>query len=139
MFRKFNSWLNEPRPPKPTGFRDYSETGQLGSLAGKWHIRWDCENDDESRGTHYGAITGECFTLIIYAFGDLAMGVLLWLAGLVPHVLKWGTVLIVGTALAAAIALGMLAIGFGLAVDTDTGGLLDFLDKFTRGEFSDAV
>ena len=122
MIARIREWSNSPYE-KPHGWRPYSEAGTLGRQPGAWHTRHDCDGMDETKGHHYGAVFGESLALFLMGLAEVALIIIAWLAGLVPHVLKWGAVTIVGLAIASAIAVAGIAIG----VDMSYQDLINFV------------
>ena len=131
IFSNIKQWLNAPDPGKPKGFRDHQDISFVGRQPGKLHLRYDCEHDTESRGYHIGAAACESVMLMFIGVVEFLFGFLLWFADLVPDILKYGAVLIVGLAIAAAITVAGVSIGAGLALETDVAGLWDLIDKLS--------
>ena len=122
MITKLKEWSNSPYE-KPYGWKDHTDGSFLGRLSGVWHTRQDCNGYPHTNGAHNGALVVETLALIILIVGDFALAIIAWLASMVPHVLQWGAVTIVGLAIASAIAVAGIAIG----VDMSYQDLINFV------------
>ena len=114
MITKLKEWSNSPYE-KPHGWKDNGEGSFVGRLAGAWHTRHDCDGYPHTNGAHNAALFVETFALMILIVGDFTLTIIAWLASMVPHVLQWGAVTIVGLAIASAIAVAGIAIGVDMS------------------------
>ena len=118
MLKYLKKWLTATYAI-PVGYKHHRNHGFIGSLSGSWHIRQDCQamGACESNAKHHGLVIAETYVLMVCAFFESVIRLILWVADLTPHIIKWGVILVVGIALAA-------GIGLGLAVDVDASDII---------------
>lgn len=131
MVSAIKRYLNQP-VEKPEGWKDYPPSSPIGRLSGKWHIRYDYAPEPAWRFVLCSVIETilvMCMLLVL-ALGEFV----LWLGRLVPDLIKWSAVLVVGVSIAIAVSIFGVAIGVGLLADLSYTELMQFAEFVIEGE-----